>query len=214
MSFLSKIREKEAPLGTGARIGYSAFVLLLGIGMGCFSKMLDCTPSNALPVFLEYLDVRNFLGRFAVWVLIGLWLSVCSPSPKRAAFHVLLFFLGMVSAYYLYSKYIAGFFPKRYAMVWFGFTAVSPLLALFCWYAGGKGLQAFCLSVILLAMLFWCSFVGRWPDIRPRSVLELAAFLCGIWVLRRGSLKATAMMTALGIGLGTILLLIVPFRFG
>ena len=74
MFFLSDIREKEVTLGVGTRIGYSMLILLFGVGMGAFAKLLDCTPSNKLPFLLEYLDVRNFLGRFAVWVLIGLWL--------------------------------------------------------------------------------------------------------------------------------------------
>ena len=29
-------------------------------------------------------------------------------------------------------------FSQSYAMIWFGFTAVSPLLAFVCWYAKGK----------------------------------------------------------------------------
>lgn len=214
MSFLSDIREKEVTLGVGTRIGYSMLILLLGVGMGAFAKLLDCIPSNKLPFLLEYLDVRNFLGRFAVWILIGLWLSVCSSSPSRAAVNVLLFFFGMVSAYFLYSKYIAGFFPRSYAMVWFGFTAASPLLAFLCWYAGGKGIPSLALSVILLAILFWCSFAGGWLYLRPRSALELLVSLCGIGVLRRDSLKGNVIMTLLGAGLGFALLLVVPFRFG
>ena len=214
MSFLSDIREKEVTLGVGTQIGYSMLILLFGVGMGAFAKLLDCTPSNKLPFLLEYLDVRNFLGRFAVWILIGLWLSVCSSSPGRAAVNVLLFFFGMVSAYFLYSKYIAGFFPRSYAMVWFGFTAASPLLAFLCWYAGGKGIPSLALSVILVAILFWCSFVGGWLYLRPRSGLELLVYLCGIGVLRRDSLKGNVIMTLLGTGLGFALLLVVPFRFG
>ena len=214
MSFLNPIREKEPTKPLGKQLGYGLFILVLGAALGFFSKFLDCCPSNRLPGFLEELDVRNFLGRFALWVLIGLWLSVSSRSPRCAAVHVFLFFFGMVSAYYLYSASIAGFFPRRYAMVWFGFTAASPLLAYFCWYAGGKGIVSFFLSVILLAVLFWCSFVGGWCDVRPRSLLELLTFFGGLAVLQRNRLKATAFMTLLGIGLGCVLLSVVPFHFG
>lgn len=214
MLFLKGIWEKEVPKGVGTQLLYSILMLLFGVGMGVLSKFLDCTPSNELPGLLEYLDVRNFLGRFAVWVLIGLWLSVSSHSPGSAAVHVFLFFLGMVSSYYLYSEYVAGFFPRSYAMVWFGFTAISPLLSLLCWYAGGKGMRAFALSVVSLAVLFWCSFAGGWFYVEPRSGLELLTFLCGIAVLRRDTLKASVLMTVLGIALGFVLLLTVPFHFG
>ena len=214
MLFLKGIWDKEVPKGVGTQLLYSILMLLFGVGMGVLSKFLDCTPSNELPGLLEYLDVRNFLGRFAVWVLIGLWLSVSSHSPGSAAVHVILFFLGMVSSYYLYSEYVAGFFPRSYAMVWFGSTAISPLLSLLCWYAGGKGMRAFVLSVVSLAVLFWCSFVGGWFYVEPRSGLELLTFLCGIAVLRRDTLKASVLMTVLAIALGFVLLLTFPFHFG
>ena len=72
-------------------------ILLLGIALGVLSKFLDNTASNALPPILEYLDVRNFLGRFAIWMLLGLCIAVYSPSPIRAAVNVFAFFSGMLS---------------------------------------------------------------------------------------------------------------------
>lgn len=212
MAFWNQIRERKAP--EKAWIARSLLILLLGIALGAFSKFLDCTPSNESLRILDYLDVRNFLGRFAFWVFMGLWIAVSSGSARRAAVDVFLFFLGMVSSYYLYSKYVGGFFPRSYAMVWFGFTAVSPLLALPCWYAGGKGKVSFVLSLALLAAIFqWC-FVGWWFHVEPRSLLELLTFLGAIWVLRRPSLKESALMTGLGVILGVVLVLTVPFHFG
>lgn len=189
-------------------------ILLFGIAMGVFSKYLDCKASNELPFLLEYLDVRNFLGRFSVWVLIGLWLSVSADCPGKAALRVLVFFASMVSAYYLYSKLAAGFFPKSYALVWFCFTLVSPLLGIICWYGKGMGAAAFLLSVILLGLLFWCSFRCGWCYIEPRSALELLTFLLGIVVLRRETVGKTLLLSAGGIVLGIALCLLLPFHFG
>lgn len=62
MSILNQIRGKEEPKAFRRRFVDSILILLLGIGLGIFSKFLDCTPSNELPAFLESLDVRNFLG--------------------------------------------------------------------------------------------------------------------------------------------------------
>ena len=92
-------------------------ILLSGTALGAISKFLDCIASNALPPILEYLDVRNFLGRFAIWMLLGLCIAVYSPSPIRAAVNVFVFFSGMVAGYYAYSKWIAGFFPQSYVLV-------------------------------------------------------------------------------------------------
>lgn len=138
MSILNQIRGKEEPKAFCRRFVDSILILLLGIGLGIFSKFLDCTPSNELPAFLESLDVRNFLGRLAFWVVLGVWISVRSNSAVKASVNVFLFFFGMVGSYYLYSWFIAGFFPRNYAMIWVGFTALSPLLAFMCWHARGR----------------------------------------------------------------------------
>ena len=44
--------------------------------------------------------------------------------------------------------------------------------------------------------------------------MELLTFLGGVAVLRRDTLKASALMTVLGVVLGFVLLLIVPVHFG
>lgn len=139
-------------------------LLLFGIGLGIFSKFLDSTASNALPFIFEYLDLRNFLSRFAIWLFLALCISIYSRSSIRASLNVFVFFMGMVSSYYLYSKFAAGFFPKSYAMIWFGFTAVSPLLAFICWYAKGKAKCLFCfrqssLQFYLIRHLFTGGFI-------------------------------------------------------
>lgn len=214
MRIFSEIRGKEEPKPFGRLLVDSSLIFLLGVALGAFSKFLDCTPSNELPAFLEYLDVRNFLGRFSIWVLLGVWISVRSNSAVRASVNVFLFFCGMVASYYLYSNYVAGFFPKSYAMIWIGFTVLSPLPGFVCWFAGGKEIPAFILSVILLAVLYWCTFVCGWFYILPRSALELLTFFCGVMVLRRDTVKSSIIMTVLAIALGFLLLLLVPFHFG
>ena len=214
MRIFSEIRGREEPKPFGRLLVDSSLIFLLGVALGAFSKFLDCTPSNELPAFLEYLDVRNFLGRFSIWVLLGVWISVRSNSAVRASVNVFLFFCGMVASYYLYSNYVAGFFPKSYAMIWIGFTVLSPLPGFVCWFAGGKEIPAFILSVILLAVLYWCTFVCGWFYILPRSALELLTFLCGVMVLQRDTVKSSIIMTVLAIALGFLLLLLVPFHFG
>lgn len=115
-SFLERIREKRKTALSRQMIS-TILILLLGIVLGALSKFLDSTASNTLPLILEYLDVRNFLGRFAIWMLLGLCIAVYSPSPIRAAVNVFAFFFGMVASYYAYSKWIAGFFPQSYALM-------------------------------------------------------------------------------------------------
>jgi len=160
--FLNNIRSTENEIPVSRKIRNTILILCLGIVLGTFSKFLDNTASNALPFIFEYLDVGNFLGRFAVWLLIALCIAIYSHSSLRASLNVFIFFVGMVSSYYIYSNYVAGFFPKSYAMVWVGFTVISPLLAFICWYAKGESKISFMLSVIIIAILFNFTFIYGW----------------------------------------------------
>ena len=189
-------------------------ILFLGIALGVFSKFLDCTPSNKLPYIFSYLDVSNFLGRFAIWVTIALCVSIYSNSSLRAAINVFVFFAGMVTSYYLYSKYVAGFFPRSYAMIWIAFTMISPILAFICWYAKGKSNLALILSAMILVILFNMTFVYGILYFDIRSILELMTFVCAIVVLKRNTIKDTMLMFVLSCGIAFILNFVIPFSFG
>ena len=141
-------------------------------------------------------------------------ISIYSNSSVRAAVNVFVFFAGMVTSYYLYSKFVAGFFPASYAMIWFGFTAVSPILAFICWYAKGESRLSFVLSSVIIAVLFNMTFVYGWIYFDMRSILELAGFLSGLAVLKRKTIGNSIMMTAMGIVLAFVLELLAPFHFG
>lgn len=214
---LNDIRNAKNPISNIRKILNTIGLLFLGIALGTFSKYLDFRQaelSSVLKAINEALDIGNFLGRFAIWVLIALCISIYSNSAIRASINVFVFFVGMISSYYLYSNYIAGFFPRSYAMIWFGFTAVSPLLAFVCWYAKGKSKPAFILSELILAVLFNMCFVyGHWY-FSARSVLELIVFIIGLIVLRRDTLKSFALMGTISIVLAFLLNIIVPFHFG
>ena len=162
IKFLNDIRNAEKPISNNRKIINTIAVLFLGIALGTFSKFLDFRQAELPSVLMAIdgaLDVHNFLGRFAIWVLIALCISIYSNSAIRASINVFAFFIGMVASYYLYSNYIAGFFPRSYAVIWFGFTAVSPLLSFACWYARGESKLALILSALILAVLFNMCFV-------------------------------------------------------
>lgn len=213
-AFLNNIRCEEKSISTSRQVIDTMVILFLGIALGTFSKFLDNTASNDLPFIFEYLDVGNFLGRFAIWVLIAICIAIYSNSSIRASINVFVFFAGMVTSYYLYSSFVAGFFSKSYAMIWVGFTAISPLLAFICWYAKGTSKISFALSAMIIAVLFNMTFVYGWIYFEMYSLLELLVFICGLAVLKRNTIKDSIMMTAMGIVLAFVLNLLVPFYFG
>ena len=215
--FLNDIRCAENPISGNRKIINTIAAFFLGIALGIFSKFLDFRQAQLPGVLMAIdgaLDVHNFLGRFAIWVLIALCISIYSNSATRASVNVFAFFAGMVASYYLYSNYVAGFFPRSYAMIWFGFTMISPFLAFICWYAKGKSKSAWMLSALILAVLFNMTFVYGWGYFEARSILELAVFMIGVAVLRRDTLKDSVLMGSVSIILACLLNTVVPFHFG
>ena len=215
--FLNDIRSAENPISGNRKIINTIAILLLGIALGTFSKFLDFRQAELPSVLMAIdgaLDVHNFLGRFAIWVLIALCISIYSNSAIRASVNVFVFFAGMVVSYYLYSNYVAGFFPRSYAMIWVGFTMISPFLAFVCWYAKGKSRPAFVLSVLILAVLSNMTFVYGCGYFKARSVLELIVFISGLTVLRRDTLKSSVLMGTISIVFAFLLDMVIPFHFG
>lgn len=212
--FLNKIRRVENRISVKKQIINTMGVWVLGIILGVISKYLDCTASNELPHIVEYLDVRNFLGRFAIWIFLAVCISIYSVSPERAALNVFVFFAAMVTSYYLYSKFIAVFFPRSYAMIWVVLTIFSPVLAFICWYSKGGSKIAAIISAGIVAVLFNMTFSYGWIYFDIQSVLELLVFICGIIVLRRTTIKETIIVTAIGMVLAFAIHIVIPFRFG
>ena len=215
--FLNDIRGTENPIPVKNKIINTTIILFLGIALGTFSKYLDFRQAELPGMIMAIdgaLDIHNFLGRFAIWVLIALCISIYSNSAIRASINVFAFFIGMVASYYLYSNYIAGFFPRSYALIWFGFTVVSPLLAFVCWYARGKSKLAFILSALILAVLFNMCFVYGFGYFSAWSVLEVIVFIIGFIVLKRDRLRSSAIMGTISIVLAFLLNIVIPFHFG
>ena len=217
IKILNDIKNAENSISNNRKLINTMAILFLGIALGFFSKYLDFRqaelPSGLMAIDAA-LDVHNFLGRFAIWVLIALCISIYSNSAIRASINVFVFFVGMVATYYLYSNYIAGFFPRSYAMIWVGFTAVSPLLAFVCWYAKEKSKLAFILSALILAVLFNMCFVYGFGYFSAWSVLEVIVFIIGFIVLKRDTLRSSAIMGTVSIVLAFLFNIIIPFQFG
>lgn len=215
--YLNDIRSSKQPISVGRKALHTLAIVFLGLALGTFSKYLDFHQA-ALPRVLAAVDgaleLHNFLGRFAVWALIGLCISVYSNSAIRAAGNVFVFFAAMVASYYFYTIDIAGFFPKSEVILWSGVTVLSPLPASVCWYAKGNRKPAWILSSLILAVLFNMCFVyGRWY-FEARSSLEAACFLLGVIVLRRDTPSHFALMLATSIALAILLNIAVLFHFG
>ena len=216
MPILESIRSKNKQLSLSKMLLNTIAIVILGIVLGVFSKYLDYR-QGYLPTFLmaldETFDLHNFFGRFSIWVMIAVCISVYSNSSIRAAINVFAFFTGMVSSYYWYSKAVAGFLPVSYAMIWVGFTIVSPLLAFICWYAKGTGYISLILSSLIIAVFFNMTFTYDWSYFDIGSILEVIVCVCTLVILKRSNPKDTCIMIAIGIVAAPIIKLILPVQF-
>lgn len=206
---MEKVRTADSEISVKKEMLYSFLMVNFGVVLGVISKALDETAVNELPELFQYLDLTNFLGRFSIWIFIAVCISAYSNSAKRAALNVFLFFVGMVSSYYICSALIAGFFLKTYALIWICITILSPLPAFFCWYAKGNGWFAVFISGIIIGVLF-SQAVILFQGIRITHITEIIVWLASLFVLKRKP-KEFAIEIGISLPIAILLQLLLPF---
>lgn len=137
--------------GLAAKLGRSLLVLLAGLALGALSKWAD--------VHLMFLaDVTSGM---AVWVLLAAAVALGSRSSWRAGLHVLLLLGGMVCAYYLTAEAMGVPWSRAFVIGWGILAALSPVFGFFVWYARGRGLHAWILSLGVLVFQALTALVFR-----------------------------------------------------
>ncbi len=214
MRYLDSIRPTKQHRSFKLEMLTTVAILIFGCCMGLFSKYMDYRQAS-LPPLLQMIDsaieLHNYLGEFAPWVFAAVCISVFSNTPVRAAINVFLFFAGMVLCYYLYCKYAAGFFPRSYAMIWIGFTILSPLFAFFSWYAKGKGTVALLLAAGIIGVFFKFSFSIGLFYISVRSWISVILLILTVFILRKSS-KDMTIMVGVGIVFFVMIGVFSPYR--
>lgn len=185
-AFLETIRVPDKNQKVGENVIHTGLIFLSGILLGIFSKWLDSQSMDDAVLWqhiFSVLDLRNVFSDFGVWIFIAVTVSVFSKTPLRASCNVFLFFTGMTVSYHLYTVFFCGFNPVTYMMIWYGITAITPILAYICWYAKGKGKLSVLISCIILSVMVLCSFgIGMWY-FDFKSILDTLFFLGTVSVL-------------------------------
>lgn len=185
-NFLDKIRTPDKTLKTSKKNINTILIFLLGIVLGIFSKWLDNLSINDViwwQHILGIVDLRNVFSYLGIWIFLATTISVFSRTPLRASLNVFLFFVGMTVSYHLYTIMFSGFNPKSYMMIWYGITAITPILAFICWYAKGTHKISIMISSLILAVMLIVSFsIGLWY-FYFKSVIDTLLFLGTMTVL-------------------------------
>lgn len=89
----------------------------------------------------------------------------------------------MTVSYHLYTIFFSGFNPKKYMMIWYGLTIISPVLAYICWYAKKDKIISIVISTLILMVMFLVSFsIGMWY-FEVRSIIDFLVFIGTLLVI-------------------------------
>lgn len=184
-------------------------ITVLGFILGVIQKWIDGTPSNFFPPIIQQLDIGNYFGRLAIWILLAAIISVYSKSPLISSVNTFSFFISMLAGYYIYCNYVSGFLPKAYMLMWIGISFVTPFMAYICWYAKGQGLAAVVISSAIIGMLFAQAF-SLTQGFYVYNVIEVATWIVGIIILFRKSKKEFALELILSFPIAFLYQLFIP----
>lgn len=185
-SILNRIRTPNKNMKIENKIFNTFLIFLLGIILGIFSKWLDnMSIDNTIwwQNILGILDLRNVFSLLGIWLFIAVTISVFSETPFRASLNVFLFFIGMTVSYHYYTIYFSGFNPKRYMMIWYGITLISPILAYICWYAKSQSKISMLIASLILCVMLNSSFSIGIGYFDLKSIIDLIIFIGTVLVL-------------------------------
>lgn len=207
--YLDEIRLPKPNVSRTKRMIITSGILLFGFALGVLQKWMDSVPVNAYPMFIQRLDISNYFGRLAVWILLSTIIAVHSPSPLRASVNTFVFLGAMVAGYYLYCNYILGFLPRSYMMIWIVMSFASFFLAYICWYARGKGVTAIIISSGIAGVIL-AQAVSLTQGFYVYHVTEVITWLICMAVLYRKP-REFAIEFALSIGIAFLYQLFIPY---
>lgn len=209
-SFLEKVRSPQKDIPPNKQIVETAGIILFGFVLGVLQKWLDSTTANAFPSVIQQLDISNYFGRLAIWILLVTIISVYAKSPLRTAINTFFFFVSMLAGYYLYCNYILGFLPKTYMMIWIAISFASFFMAYICWYAKGEGVIAiFISSMIMGALLAQAINLNITQGVYVYHIMEVLTWIIGVILLRRKP-KEYAVVIVLSVVIAFVYQLVVP----
>ena len=209
-AYFEQIRKQNKTVSFNRQIVITLGVILLGILLGILQKWIDGTGGSNLPMILQQLDIGNYFGRLAIWILLGTIISVYSESPLRAAINTFSFFISMLAGYYLYCNYVLGFLPRTYMIMWIVIAVASFFMAYICWYAKGNGTIAIIISSVIIGILLAQAFnLNITQGFYVYHSLEVLTWLIGVILLRRTS-KEYAIEIGLSVVIAFIYQLVMP----
>lgn len=135
-------------------------MFVAGLCLGILSRLLDIYTQN----------LGNIFSEMAIWILLGVLISIYSESKKKAILNVLPFCIGMLITYYAVAIMTNGVYSSFFIIGWTVFALLTPILACLAWMTKEPGrfpkiisvgivLVSVLSSVLLFDKLRWYDFV-------------------------------------------------------
>ena len=120
-------------------------MFLIGLILGIISRLFDIYTQN----------LGNIFSQMAIWILLGVLISIYSSSKWKAVVNVFPFCIGMLITYY-YTAYITkGVYSNIFIIGWTLFALCSPVFAFFSWMTKENGITPKIIScgIIIVSIL-------------------------------------------------------------
>lgn len=155
MTGLDKLRKRQIRKSLPPKLAVTFLMMLFGCAMSMFAVFLECASAESLPQWLTSIDIRSFSVSLLPWVFMALPIALFARTPLRAAVNVGAFFSGKWIGRLVYLSLIThtqlAWDDFRF---WLIFTAVSPLIAVVCWYGRGVGASAGFAAALIISFFF------------------------------------------------------------
>lgn len=120
-------------------------MFITGLILGVLSRLLDIYTQN----------LGNIFSQMAIWILLGVLISIYSDTKKKAMINILPFCIGMLITYYAVAIISHGVYSKDIIVGWTVFALCSPVMAYFAWMTKEKGIfpKVISVGIILFSVL-------------------------------------------------------------
>ncbi|MGN0527300.1 MAG: DUF6518 family protein [Acutalibacteraceae bacterium] len=124
-------------------------MFFIGLILGIISRLLDIYTQN----------LGNIFSQMAIWILLGVLISIYSSTKKRAMLNILPFCIGMLITYYFVAFVTNGVYDSVFIIGWTVFALLSPIMAYFTWMTKEKGVFPKIISVGIIFVSLLSSVV-------------------------------------------------------
>lgn len=104
-------------------------MLLAGLLLGIAARLFD----------IYFQNLGEIFSQRAIWILLGIGITIYSPTKNAAIGNIFPFCMGVLATYYVTAAITHGIYSRTFIIGWTLFALASPVMAYFAWMAKEPG---------------------------------------------------------------------------